>query len=161
MEDCRFVDEVTSYPQMPGMSERELDEFLAEPHIARLSTINPDGTPHTLPIWYEWRDGEIVASTQALQRKVKNMERDRRVTVLIDTDEMPYRGVMIYGEAILEPDDAVHRRVSIFERYFRDRRAATEYAAGLAKKWDPILIRIRPTKMISFDYTKGSLVPEE
>lgn len=87
-----------------------------------------------------------------------NIERDPRVTVLIDTDVMPYRGVMIYGEAMLDTHDAVRRRVSVFERYFRDRDAAMEYADELAKKWDPMLIRIRPTKMISFDYTKGSLV---
>lgn len=155
------MDEVTSYPQMPAMSQGELEEFLAEPHIARLSTINVDGTPHTLPIWYEWRDGEVVVSTQASQRKVKNIERDQRVTVLIDTDEMPYRGVMIYGEAVLDADDAARRRISIFERYFGDRDAATEYAAELAKKWKPTLIRIRPTKMISFDYTKASLIAEK
>ena len=45
--------EVQRYPQVPPMDDDELDAFLAEPHLARLSTINPDGTPHTLPIWYE------------------------------------------------------------------------------------------------------------
>ncbi|MDW3212809.1 MAG: PPOX class F420-dependent oxidoreductase [Ilumatobacteraceae bacterium] len=152
--------EVHGYPQMPAMTEAELDEFLAEPHLARLSTIDPDGTPHTLPIWYEWRDGEVRVSTQSVQRKVKNVERDPRVTILIDSASMPYRGVMISGEATVDPTDAAERRVSIFERYIGDHDAAAAYAAGMADKWDPVLIRIRPTRIISFDYSKASFVPE-
>lgn len=152
--------EVERYPQVPPMSGDELDAFLSEPHVARLSTINPDGTPHTLPIWYEWSGGEIVVSTQRIQRKVRNIERDPRVTVLIDSSTMPYRGAMIQGEAVIESEGAVGRRVSIFERYFGDRDAATAYAAALAEKWDPVIVRIVPTRIISFDYTKGSLTPE-
>lgn len=150
--------EVHGYPQMPAMTAAELDEFLAAPHLARLSTINPDGTAHTLPIWYEWRDGEVLVSTQRIQRKVRNIERDPRVTVLIDSATMPYRGAMIYGEATVEPTDAARRRISIFERYIGDHAAA--YAAQMADKWEPVVLRIRPTRTISFDYTKASFVPE-
>jgi PPOX class probable F420-dependent enzyme len=155
------MSEVTRYPQVPAMTEAEIDQLLAEPRIARLSTINPDGTPHTLPIWYEWRDGEVLVSTQTIQRKVRNMQRDRRVTVLIDSDQMPYRGVMIYGEALLDTNDAASKRVTIFERYFGDRTAAEDYARQMADKWEPVLVRIRPTKIVSFDYSKGSLVPQD
>ncbi|MEL6310153.1 MAG: PPOX class F420-dependent oxidoreductase [Chloroflexota bacterium] len=154
--------EVKKYPQMPSMTDSELDNFLNQPGIvARLSTINPDGTPHTMPIWYEWRNGEIVVSTQVIQRKVKNMQRDPRVTILIDTCEFPYKGAMIYGEATLEHEGAMHKRISIFERYFGTRERAEEYAQALADKWEPVLVRIKPTKIISFDYTKGSLIPIE
>lgn len=151
--------EVKKYPQVPAMTDAELDDFLSQRGlVARLSTINPDGTPHTMPIWYEWRDGEILVSTQIIQRKVKNMQRDPRVTILIDTSDFPYKGVMIYGEATLDYDDAVSKRISIFERYFGDRDSAEDYARKLADKWQPVLVRIKPTNIISFDYTKGSLV---
>lgn len=148
------------YPQVPAMSAAEIDEFLDEPRMARLSTINADGTPHTLPIWFRWIAGEVHVSTQRMQRKARNIERDPRVTVLVDSDQMPYRGVMIYGEARLDAEDAAHRRVPIFERYFGDRSAAEEYARQLADKWEPVMVLIRPKKVISFDYSKGSLVPE-
>ena len=156
------MEEVKKYPQVPAMTDKELDEFLDQPGlVARLSTINPDGTPHTMPIWYEWRDGEIRVSTQVIQRKVKNMLRDPRVTILIDTCDFPYKGVMIYGEASLDQEDAMSKRISIFERYFGDRDAAEDYARKLADKWEPVMVRIKPSKIISFDYTKGSLVPLE
>ena len=151
--------EITGYPQMPPLDDPALEELLSGPHIARLSTINPDGTPHTMPIWYEWRDNQIHVSTQADQVKVKNMARDPRVTVLIDTEDFPYRGVMIYGTAELDFEDAERKRVSIFERYIGSRADAESAARGLASKWDPVVAHITPTRMISFDYTKGSLQP--
>ena len=153
------VEEMTGYPQMPPLDDPALEELLAGPHLARLSTINPDGTPHTMPIWYEWRDHQLHVSTQAQQRKVHNMARDPRVTVLIDTNDFPYRGVMIYGEAELDYDDAVTKRISIFERYVGSRENAIAAAEGLATKWQPVVAHITPTRMISFDYTKGSLQP--
>ena len=151
--------EITGYPQMPPLSDPALEALLNGPHLARLSTINPDGTPHTMPIWYEWRDNQIHVSTQANQVKAKNMAREPRVTVLIDTESFPYRGVMIYGTAELDFDDAERKRVSIFERYIGSRAGAESAARGLASKWDPVVAHITPTRMISFDYTKGSLQP--
>ncbi len=153
------MEEITGYPQMPPLDDSALEELLNGPYLARLSTINPDGTPHTMPIWYEWRDRQIHVSTQAQQVKVKNMERDPRVTVLIDTDAFPYRGVMIYGIAELDYEDAERQRVSIFERYIGSQAGAEAAARGLARKWRPVVAHITPTRMITFDYTKGSLQP--
>lgn len=55
-----------------------LEELLHGPHLARPSTIHPDETPHTMPIWYEWRDRQIHVSAQAQQVKaVLSSEEDR------------------------------------------------------------------------------------
>lgn len=151
--------EINGYPQMPPLSDDELDELLAGNHLARMSTINADGTPHTLPIWYEWRGGAVYVSTQSHQRKVTNIERDPRVTVLVDTEEFPYQGAMIHGVASLDFDDAATKRVTIFERYVGSREHAIASANGLAAKWSPVVIEIRPTRIITFDYRKGSFLP--
>lgn len=147
---------VKKYPQVPGKTQEELEAFLAQPLMARLSTHNEDGTIHTIPIWYEYRDGKIIVSTQTITRKAKNIQRNNNVTVLIDTDTMPYAGVMIYGTAELDTENAAEKRVSIFARYIGEHAAS--YAQGLAEKWEPVIIRITPTKIVSFDYTKGSLL---
>ena len=45
----------------PGvaMSKEEIDRFLQQKLVARLTSIRPDGYPHTTPLWYVW-DGEKV-----------------------------------------------------------------------------------------------------
>lgn len=150
------MQEVQRYPQVPGLSEKELDSFLAQPLIARLSTHNADGTIHSLPIWYEYRENQVLLSTQTITQKVKNIQRNPQVTVLVDTNTMPYKGVMIYGVAELDYEDAVTKRVSIFQRYIGAQ--GETYARKLAEKWEPVIIRVLPTRILSFDYTKGSLV---
>lgn len=153
------MQEVKRYPQVPGFLQEELRDFLAQPLLARLSTLNADGTIHTVPIWYEYRDEKIFLSTQTITQKVKNIERHPQVTVLVDTNVMPYKGVMIYGTAELDFEDAAVKRVSIFERYIGSH--AEEYARKLAAKWEPVIIQVTPTRIVSFDYTKASLVPND
>lgn len=151
------MQEVKHYPQVPGLSDEELTSFLAQPLLARLSTLNADGYIHTVPMWYEYRAGKILLSTQSVTQKVKNIQRHPQVTLLIDTGTMPYKGVMIYGLAELDFENAVVKRVSIFQRYIN--KHGEQYAQKLAAKWEPVIIQVTPTNIISFDYTKGSLVP--
>ncbi|MAT96035.1 MAG: hypothetical protein CL608_02635 [Anaerolineaceae bacterium] len=153
------MQEVKRYPQVPGFSEEELATFLAQPLLARLSTLNADGTIHTVPIWYLYRDGKLLLSTQTVTQKVKNIQRNPQVTVLVDSNTMPYAGVMVYGTAVLDHQDAAGKRVSIFARYIGIHGDA--YAQQLAAKWEPVIIEVTPTRIISFDYTKGSLVPNQ
>lgn len=152
------MQEVKRYPQVPGFSEEELSRFLAQPLLARLSTLNSDGSIHTIPIWYEYRDGKVLLSTQTITQKTKNIERNPQVTVLVDTNTMPYKGVMIYGTAVLDYQNAATKRISIFQRYIGEYGEA--YAQKLAAKWEPVIIEVTPTRIVSFDYTKGSLIPE-
>jgi PPOX class probable F420-dependent enzyme len=151
------MQEVKRYPQVPGFSEEEFIAFLAQPLLARLSTLNADGTIHTVPIWYEYRDGKLLLSTQTVTQKVKNIQRNPQVTVLVDSNTMPYAGVMMVGTAVLDFHDAASKRVSIFQRYIGTHGDA--YAQQLAAKWEPVIIQVTPTRILSFDYTKGSLVP--
>ncbi len=43
----------------------ELDAFLALPNPAVVGTVRPDGSPHTVPTWYEWEDGRVLARATA------------------------------------------------------------------------------------------------
>ena len=104
------MEEMKRYPQVPGFSEVELAAFLAQPLLARLSTHNNDGSIHTIPIWYEYRDRKLLLSTQTITQKVKNIQRNPQVTVLIDSNTMPYAGVMVVGTAVLDTENAARKR---------------------------------------------------
>ncbi|NQW20802.1 MAG: pyridoxamine 5'-phosphate oxidase family protein [Chloroflexi bacterium] len=42
------------------LSSSEIDEFLAQPIIARIGTVKPDGSPHVAAMWQQW-DGDGTA----------------------------------------------------------------------------------------------------
>ena len=146
--------EKVEYPQLPSMTEEELVSFFDETTFARLGTINHDGTIHIAPIFFKYCDGQILMATQDPSRKVRNIKRNNKVSVLIDTIDVPFKGALIYGTAELDYDDVIDKRVAIFERRLPRGQAET-YARRLSGKWKCVIIRITPQQIASFDYSKA------
>ena len=148
-----WIDKV-EYPQLPSLTEKELAAFLEQAQFARLGTLNEDGTIHIAPIFFKYKDGQILMATQAPSRKVRNIKRNKNVTVLIDKTEVPFMGALIYGTAELDYEDVIHKRMTIFERRL-SREEAETYATRLSSKWQCVIIHITPTHIASFDYSKA------
>ena len=148
-----WIDKV-EYPQLPAMSNAELLSFFDAAQFARLGTINEDGTIHIAPIFFKYDQGQILMATQDPSRKVRNIKRNHNVTVLIDTTDVPFKGVLIYGTAELDYEDVISKRLAIFKRRLSQEEAET-YARRLSKKWKCVILRITPVHIASFDYSKG------
>lgn len=88
------------------LDEAELRALLEEERIVVVSTLGPRGWPHSMPLWYVPRDGEVWVWTYAKSQKVRNLERDPRATLLIEAghDYSELRGAMIEAEAELHRD---------------------------------------------------------
>jgi len=136
------------------MTEEEVANFLAQPLIAKLCTHNVDGTIHIVPIWFKYRNGEILLGTQEISRKVRNIKRNSQVSVLVDTTEPTLKGVIVYGKAEIVYEDVIPKRITIFEKYLGSENAPG-LAAKLASTWKPVVIRIKPDHILSYDYSKG------
>ncbi len=145
------------YPQKPPMTDSELESFLNSAPIARLGTLNPDGTIHLAALWFKYVDGEIVIGTQDKTSKIRNIKRNPNVTVLIDNETPPFRGVLIYGQAELDYDDVLAKRIAIFEKYMPSENAR-EAVEGLASAFTPVVIRIKPQHISSYDYAKEGMI---
>jgi nitroimidazol reductase NimA-like FMN-containing flavoprotein (pyridoxamine 5'-phosphate oxidase superfamily) len=91
------------------MSDEEVAEFLEDQRVAICATNGKDGWPHLMPLWYLLRDGELWSWTYAKSQKVRNLERDDRVTLEIETghEYSELRGVMIRARCLL------HRELEI------------------------------------------------
>lgn len=90
---------------MPPLAHAEIRQLLDEPgHLLRVGTIDHDGFPRVVPIWYIHRDGEIVFTPRARSVFLANLRRDPRVGLSIDEEPLPYRKVTVQGEARLVHD---------------------------------------------------------
>ena len=94
------------YPQAPELTDDELKAFLREAGVARLATHDADGSIHLAPLYFRYEDPDILLGTQAVSRKVRNVERDPRVTVLVDVTQPALVGVVVYGSARVERENA-------------------------------------------------------
>src|SRR4249919_3054541 len=88
------------------LSDAELLELLEGERIAVVSSVGPRGWPHSMPMWFVARDGEVWIWTYAKSQKVRNLERDPRATVLVETGREygELRGVMVEAEAEIHRD---------------------------------------------------------
>jgi PPOX class probable F420-dependent enzyme len=88
------------------LSEDELLELLGSERIAVVTSQGPRGWPHSMPMWFVPRGGEVWVWTYAKSQKVRNLERDPRATVLVETghDYGELRGAMIEAEAVIHRD---------------------------------------------------------
>lgn len=132
---------------MAELTADEIDAFLAERHTLVIATLRHDGWPQMTTVWYRWDGTSFWISTNRDRAKYRNMERDDRVTVLVDA---PPRETSVAGygraEAVAFDDDAYDGALRIIERYVDDAAAYLD-----ARRDDPrVLIRITPHKLVSW-----------
>ena len=91
------------------LSEDEQRELLESERVVIVTSLGPRGWPHSMPMWFVVRDGVIWVWTYAKSQKVRNLERDPRTTLLIETghEYTELRGVMIESEAEIHRDPEV------------------------------------------------------
>ena len=93
------------------MAEQEVADFLGAAKKVQVATVNPDGSPHLTTLFYVVRDGRLAFWTYGRSQKIRNLERDPRITCLVEDgdDYFELRGVSISGTAefVREHDDLV------------------------------------------------------
>jgi PPOX class probable F420-dependent enzyme len=92
------------------MTEQEVADLLAGSRKLQLATINRDGTPHLVTMYYGMIDGRIAFWTYRASQKARNLDRDPRLTCLVESGNQYFdlRGVQVQGVArLVEEPEAV------------------------------------------------------
>jgi predicted pyridoxine 5'-phosphate oxidase superfamily flavin-nucleotide-binding protein len=131
------------------MLDQKHRAFLQQRLIARVTTVSPDGYPHTVPIWYILDGDDIVIATGPEARKVKNIRINPKGAVTIGGDpvndhESYAVGYSFQGEWSLEGEPGFDWVRRIARRYWDDHerveREIAEWGAHQA-------LRFRITKV--------------
>jgi PPOX class probable F420-dependent enzyme len=142
------------------LGDAEQRQLIDSERVAVIGSFGPRGWPHLMPLWYVPREGEVWIYTYAKSQKVRNLERDPRATVLIETghEYAELRGVMIEAEAEIqrEIEDVFPLAEQLTLRYADgidslegDAREALK--AQAAKR---VAIRFAPIRTATWDHRK-------
>ena len=84
-----------------GLNDDEVREFLAHPWTCRLATVQPNGAPYVVPLWYEYDHDEGCLYIVARERSayVEHIKHEPRVAVSIADDSAGNRRVQFEGHA--------------------------------------------------------------
>lgn len=139
------------------MTDEEIQAFLQEQRTLQVATIDHDGYPHLVAMWYILHDEHIVFWTYAKSQKAVNLRRDARLTCLVEAGQayQELRGVQIKGRATILDDVATVQRYGeqIFERYTGPLNENTRpmIAAQASKR---IVVVVNPIEVVSWDHRK-------
>jgi len=142
------------------LTDDEQHELIENERVVVVSSLGPRGWPHLMPLWYVPREGEIWIWTYAKSQKVKNLERDARATLLIETgiEYGELRGVQIEAEAelIRDLDQIVEYGMEMTVRYSEGIESVEgDAAAGLrAQAPKRVAIHFHPKRVASWDHRK-------
>lgn len=129
------------------LSDAEREDFLASPHTVVIATLKRDGSVQLSTTWYRW-DGEAFwIATNRDRMKFKNLQRDPRITLLVD-DPPKETSVVGYGEAefVAFDEDAYEGALAIVGRYVDDPVGYVGDRQGEQR----VLIRVKPSRIISW-----------
>jgi PPOX class probable F420-dependent enzyme len=141
------------------LSEDEQRGLIESERIVVVSTLGPRGWPHSMPLWYVPRDGEIWIYTYAKSQKVRNLDRDPRATLLLETGHEygELRGVEIEAEAEIHRDSKTVFELAkdLTSRYAGGAQvdeAAAEALRAQARK--RVAVRFEPKRVATWDHRK-------
>jgi PPOX class probable F420-dependent enzyme len=129
-----------------ALTDAEFEAYLDQVRTGVLTTLGPNGYPHSTAMWFAASDSEILMWTYAKSQKAVNLSRDPRCCFLIE-DGMAYaelRGVLVTGDArtIEDHDEIAAIGLLLYERY-------TQPSTGIPAEDGPIVeIQRQATKRI-------------
>ena len=150
------------------MTATEVADMLAENRKVQLATINPDGYPHLVTMYYTLVDGKIAFWTYRTSQKALNLARDPRISCLVETGAAYFdlRGVQIQGtvDTITDPDAVYQIGLAIGNVMGNALAGASaagtaatgaavnDYVANAARKRYGYIVE--PVRVISWDHSK-------
>lgn len=83
--------------------------FVDQPGYLRLATLMPDGAPQLTVLWYRRVDDALHVVCPQSAQKVRNLERDGRVSGVVEDPATPHRFLELRGRGEVVRDDAFAR----------------------------------------------------
>jgi PPOX class probable F420-dependent enzyme len=142
------------------MTSEEADAYLRSHSRIILVTKGPEGLPHPVPMNYGLdEEGRILITSFRKSQKVRNLERDPRATLLVESGDAyaDLKSVMVYAdvEIVTDPDAIVR----LMGHIAADGELAgsisgtmsDQVRASIAKR---VVLRFTPLRLVSWDHTK-------
>lgn len=141
-----------------ALTPDEQREYLERSCTIVLGTLDPRGYPHLVAMWYVADpDGTVLMTTFGKAQKVKNLERDPRCALMLESERSydKLKGLLIRGRAEIVRDPA-----AILETLLRINRKYQQGPEDLIRPvfekqaQKRVLLRIRPERVASWDHAK-------
>jgi PPOX class probable F420-dependent enzyme len=133
-------------------------ELLDARLIAVFATLEPDGSVHAVPMWYADDDAAVILATGTQSRKIRNLQRDARATVVLHDSRPGFEvcGASLRGRVTLARGDAAIELVSLVHHRYVTERGRRLPAVAEFLDSDDVALRFVPDEAITWDERGGA-----
>jgi PPOX class probable F420-dependent enzyme len=118
-------------------------ELLEAKNFCAVATLRKDGTPHLATVWVDVADDHVLLNSARGRAWPTNLERDPRVTLLVQNMENPYEYVSIRGRVAEITTDGADAHIDALAKKYLDR---DEYPFRTPDE-QRIIVRIEPDQV--------------
>jgi PPOX class probable F420-dependent enzyme len=142
-----------------ALTDEEQQKYLEEGWTLQVASIGPGGFPHLVAMWYVLDDeGRIVFTTFRKSQKIVNLQRDPKMTVMLESGKSytELRGLVIEGEAEIldEPEQTAKVMAKVGQKYNGIPAPTETPEAALKVASKRVVVRLKPIDIYSWDHTK-------
>jgi len=133
-----------------GLDDAGIQKFLATKEVVVLATVQSDGAPLAMPMWFLHAPTSLTMISLADTQKVRNLRSDPRVSVVAEAVASggEVRGVTIQGRVEFLADGPERR--ALIERFHAKYRGLERLWAGKAMPANRVMFTIVPSRVRSW-----------
>jgi len=132
--------------------------FGSLPSVA-VATLNADGSPHVVPLWFVWPEDALYVSTRREGRTWANAQADPRVALTVDLGRswIELAGIQVVGRAELLPAEHADMRgaISAWHEKYRPLLAGEGFERFAQAVRALGFLRVEPTSISGWDHARG------
>jgi PPOX class probable F420-dependent enzyme len=132
------------------LADQNIQKFLGGKQIVVLATVQADGAPLAMPMWFLHDLGSLTMISVEGTQKVRNLRRDPRVCVVAEavSDRGEIQGVTVVGNAEFLADGP--ERKALAERFHAKYPGLARLWGGRAMPANRVMFRITPARVRSW-----------
>jgi PPOX class probable F420-dependent enzyme len=132
------------------LGDSRIQGFLATKEVAVLATLQADGAPLAMPMWFLHGPTSLTMISVADTQKVRNLRRDPRVSVVAEavSGSGEIRGVVVQGRIEFLSDGPERR--ALIDRFHEKYRRLEKLWSGKAMPPNRVMFTIVPSRVRSW-----------
>jgi PPOX class probable F420-dependent enzyme len=123
---------------------KRAESRLKEEEIAWMTTVRSDGQPQTVPVWFLWDDEGFLIYSQPNRQKLRNISRNPRVGLNLNSNEQGNDVVRLEGTASIDEDAPPSSEIPSYVEKYREGIARIGFEVeGFARAYS-VAVRVTP-----------------
>ncbi|MDE1804775.1 MAG: PPOX class F420-dependent oxidoreductase [Candidatus Micrarchaeota archaeon] len=112
-------------------------------NFANIATLMPDGSPQVTTVWVDYKEGYILVNTAEGRVKDRNVRRDPRVAISIESAENPYIRASVMGKVVEVTHDGAEDHIDALAMKYMGKERYPWRAPGERR----VIMKIAPNRV--------------